>query len=206
MRRREVIALIVLGVAVLASAGFFVTGNKDDSAGRVALPTQTALPQTPTPANRNNTKPNPNAQFQSIPNRAWQVATVSFAENNIPLAVKVETRPALDINLMAPPLPELKEGVWGIEAAGDFLLSPGPWAFVVEHTGDVQVLIDGVEAAAQKGGPVPARLRVDFLGKGSAFITVQIIARATGEPFILRYLPPPAIATPTPAPTATPRP
>jgi hypothetical protein len=206
MHRREVVGLVLLVIAVAVSAGFFATGSKDDSGGRVALPIQTPVPPTPTPANRNRTTPSLNAQFPPVPDRAWQIATVSFAENNVPLAVKVETRRAIDINLTAPPSPDLKEGVWGVQAAGDFLLTAEPWAFVVEHTGDVQVLIDGVEVAAQPGAPLPVLLRVDFVGKGSVSTTIQIIARATSELFILKYHAPAPIVVTIPTPTATPKP
>jgi len=208
MGRREIVGIIVLVVAVVISATFFLVGGSD-SGGRPALPVVVDPTPTATPINRNASTPFIAANPLPQPAGGWQVQSLSNVESKeIGVPVRTQRFLVIDFAFVGSPSPDLKDDAWSLDVTGTFTLPPGPYAFVVDHLGPVRIFIDGKEVAAASSFPVAQGIRVDFTSAGAS--VVRILAPDQGGRFLLTVHDPgpfvPPAATPTPGPTATPKP
>jgi hypothetical protein len=190
MRRREWVALVVLAIAVVA-AGFFVV----DSSGTPRLAVPTAAPQGPAPTPQ-DVIPAPSGLPASTlppPSAPWKVQFVSNDTVNRGAIIREASLSTLNLVFDGPAFSDLKDDAWGIDAAAGFILSPGRYAFVVEHTGPVDVFVENFEMARQGANPAGQSLRIEFESKGGVSL-IRIVATDTAGPFRLKF------ATPDPRP------
>jgi hypothetical protein len=176
MHRREVIGLALLAVAIAVSAGFFVTGGKDDSGGRLAVASQTPAPA-PTPVKGLIQAP------------GWRVQFLSAADPDAGKIVQDARSAVLDFSFDGAPVPGLKDDGWQMLATADFTLDPGRYVFSVEHRGPLLVYINNVQQAVEDAVPTAKPLPVEFHADGGK-VTIRIVASDENGPFRLKFIPP----------------
>jgi hypothetical protein len=175
MRRREWVALVVFAIAIAVAAGFFVvdsSGRPRVPAPQEALPTPLALP----------------ASILPPPSGPWKLRFVSNDTSN-PGAIHEGSILTLDLILDGSPFPDLKDDAWELDAAAGFILNPGRYAFVVEHTGPVEVFVDNQEIAREGANPAGQSLRIEFQSKGGSSV-IRIVETDTSGALRLKFTTP----------------
>jgi hypothetical protein len=176
MRRRDWIALAMLGIALAISVGFFFGATEDSP--RVTVIATSGPGATPGGQATN---------ILPAPTSAWTAQFTSTA--NPTTNVVTTTLPVLDLNFNGAPFAGLTDNAWSVDVAAGFVLTPGHYTFGVQHDGELHVYIDNQEVASDMDPAAPRTVDVGFDSKGGVSV-IRIVAMDKGGVFTLKFVTP----------------
>lgn len=171
--RREIVGLLLFGVALAVTISFYLPGVGDDASQRLRVSDLgTSAPPVGTGSGTPLADPG-----------AWEFAYRADDGSG----GRAETKATrLNLTFDAEPAPGLPGDQWILTAETTFALQPGDYHFVIEYRGSVVVRVNGSAVTGESQRGDLAAIVVPFQHiRGRA--TIQITARDSEGPFVLRW-------------------